>query len=510
MAAIELFQDVMPVEVGLVSLQLVDPPTLEKDGMQATLRLVIWEPPKDGSGEKSIRDIKEQQCIVLPAAWFGDPRLPLYWKAWARHVVEKLKGDVEWLLPHELFPAQRLHPLKREELTTEDAIVEALAAAGSAERRPLVPAPKAIASHPELEAAIAENPDDLARWQVYADFLQERGDPRGELVALEIKAASGDLEAAAAAGRLFGKHEDLFAGPMADYDEQLTLGWKMGFVESARMGLTYEDHESGISGVDLVRTLLTHPSALFLRSLTLGTFNFEGDNDYSQMLEALFERPRPALRSVFVGDTQPDEQEISWTRAGDLSRLSEVARNLKKLKVRAGSMTLGALDLPKLEELVLETGGLSKASFQAVSDAHWPSLERLELWFGSDNYGAECRAEDLADLLGGVRLPKLKKLGLRNAEFTDALMPALASSKLLAQVEELDLSMGILTDRGAETIVANAACFAHLKRLIVDRCFLSGDALARLARLGLELSAGRQQTADEYDGQTHYYVAVGE
>lgn len=508
MGAVEQFQEVMPVQSGLVEIQLADPPTLEKDGLQAVLRLVVWDQPP--SGEKTIRDIKEQQCIVLPAAWLGDARLPVFFRAWVRHAQKKMQDDVEMLLPFDFFPAPRLHPLKNEELTTEDAMVEALASAGTAERRELVPAPPPVATHPELEKAIAEDPADLARWQVYADFLQERGDPRGELIALEVKAASGDLGAASAAGRLFGKHEDRFVGPMGDYDEQLALSWRMGFVETARLSLTYDDREQGISGVELVRTLLSHPSAMFLKELTLGTFDFEGENDYSEMLELLSDRPRPALRKLFVGDTQPDEQEISWTRAGDLSPLSEVAPNLASLKVRAGSMTLGGLELPRLKELVLETGGLSKASFQSVSDADWPELESLEIWFGSDSYGAECKVGDLEALLTGKRLPRLKRLGLRNAEFGDDLASALAGSKLLGQIEELDLSMGILTDKGAQAIAADAPRFAHLKKLVVDRCFLTEAGVAQLSSLGPALSAADQRRPDEGDGQAHYYVAVGE
>src|SRR5262245_23756427 len=37
----------------------------------------------------------------------------------------------------------------------------------------------------EIEAAIAAAPDDPMPCLVYADWLQERGDPRGELIALE-------------------------------------------------------------------------------------------------------------------------------------------------------------------------------------------------------------------------------------------------------------------------------------------------------------------------------------
>lgn len=41
------------------------------------------------------------------------------------------------------------------------------------------PPPAATDTNPEREAAIAENPHDIAAWQVYGDWLQTQDDPRG-------------------------------------------------------------------------------------------------------------------------------------------------------------------------------------------------------------------------------------------------------------------------------------------------------------------------------------------
>ncbi|MBA3541340.1 MAG: TIGR02996 domain-containing protein [Deltaproteobacteria bacterium] len=39
----------------------------------------------------------------------------------------------------------------------------------------------------ELEAEIAKTPDEVAPYLVYADWLQQHGDPRGELIALSVE-----------------------------------------------------------------------------------------------------------------------------------------------------------------------------------------------------------------------------------------------------------------------------------------------------------------------------------
>src|SRR5688572_23115268 len=73
------------------------------------------------------------------------------------------------------------------------------------------------ARNPDLEAAIAASPLDREPYSVFADWLQQQGDPRGELISLQL--AGKDAEADA----LFAKHEDYFLGPLAAhktvYDE---------------------------------------------------------------------------------------------------------------------------------------------------------------------------------------------------------------------------------------------------------------------------------------------------
>lgn len=97
----------------------------------------------------------------------------------------------------------------------------------------------AIASKPSTPsdersfvAWIAEAPDDLARRSVYADWLSERGDPRGELMALQLAGAGSEPAPAAEkrvaallkkhqkawlrsiARNLFGRSEPVFADGM--------------------------------------------------------------------------------------------------------------------------------------------------------------------------------------------------------------------------------------------------------------------------------------------------------
>lgn len=46
--------------------------------------------------------------------------------------------------------------------------------------------------HHPIEAQLRNDPDDLDAWLVYADWLAERGDPRGEVLHLQRRLAHGD------------------------------------------------------------------------------------------------------------------------------------------------------------------------------------------------------------------------------------------------------------------------------------------------------------------------------
>ncbi|MBZ4412373.1 WGR domain-containing protein [Myxococcus faecalis] len=367
-------------------------------------------------------------------------------------------------------------------------------------------------SNPELEAAIQKDPDNVDAYLVYGDWLQAQGDPRGELIALQhaLSKASG-AEATALKKQVSAhikKHKALLLGSMAKgwSDEEITLEWHLGFIRSARLGRKEYDSEFDVG--EGVKTLLTHPSGRFLRSLAVGIVDAsDGENSYEPVLEALQEAPPKGLEHLFLGDFEyPDETEISWSYVNDVSALYKLVPNLRSLRLRGAGADLGDIDLPELREFTIETGGLPLGAVKSIASAKWPKLEKLEVWFGQDSYGAEGGVADIQPILDGKGLSNLKVLGLRNAEFTNDLVKVLPTAKVLPQLEKLDLSMGCLTDEGAKTLAENAAAFKHLKHLDLTENTLTDAGEKLVAKLAGTVAAGNQR---EYDPEYHY-AAVGE
>src|SRR5262249_42612610 len=100
-------------------------------------------------------------------------------------------------------------------------------------------------------------------------------------------------------------------------------------------------------------------------------------------------------------------------------------------------------------------------------------------------------------------------LGLRNSEIADDLPAVLAKSPLMKRIRVLDLSLGTLTDRGAEALLAVPG-IKKLEKLVIHHHFVSPPLLGRLQALGIEVDAGDPQPADVYGNETYRYVAHAE
>jgi uncharacterized protein (TIGR02996 family) len=370
------------------------------------------------------------------------------------------------------------------------------------------------AVNPDLEAAILGDLDGVKGFLAYADWLKGEGDPRAELIELQHSGLNASADKAATVRKQVAKFVQTHAKELlgesleeAVSDETLKLEWHLGYIREAR--LAQVDYDSGADIPELLGELLAHPSARFLKSLTLGMAQFDGENEYHGVLEQLAKAdPAPPLRHLFIGDFEyPDETEISWTKVGDLQPLYKVYPELRELRVRGGEVELGKIALPQLRAFTVETGGLPLKAVKSIVKARWPKLEALEVWFGQDNYGAEGGVQDLKPLLDAEGVPALRKLGLRNAEFTDALCDVLGQAKVVAQLTELDLSMGVMTDKGAEALIRDAKAFKHLKTLDVSENYLTPAGQKQLTQAIPSVMKGNQREPYDEDDR---YTAVGE
>ncbi|MER5421687.1 STM4015 family protein [Streptosporangium roseum] len=218
----------------------------------------------------------------------------------------------------------------------------------------------------------------------------------------------------------------------------------------------------------------------------------------------------PNVRSIMLGDIEPEESEISWIEHGDVTPLLEAFPLLETLHIRGGSgLRLRPVRHGALRTLWFETGGLPGHVVRAVAGSDLPALEELEMWLGVSQYGGDATVADLAPILSGERLPALRRLGLQDSEIQDEIAAAVASAPVVARLEALALSMGTLTDEGAEALLSGQP-LTHLRRLDLHHHYLTGTMVKHVeeafAGTGVEVDLSEQEEPDD----DWRYVAVAE
>jgi uncharacterized protein (TIGR02996 family) len=365
----------------------------------------------------------------------------------------------------------------------------------------------------ELEARILANPDDLSAYLVYGDWLSERGDPRGELIAVQakLKETPGDAALTATEAKLIANNARAWLGDLAGKeDKDLAVKWRLGFLDSVRFGPPVDEY--GASDLDFpsaIGTLMGLPGTAFVRELVVGSKESDDyPTSWQDCIDALAEHgvPKALTRLEF---NRGGFWDISSTELGSLEKLYPHLAGLHELEIEMGSMNLGAIALPALRSLEIVTGGLTAANLESIGTASWPNLERLSLCIGAtDNeYGCDVQLEDAMKLLGRGCFGRVRHLGLANTNLADRIAAALPETKILAQLETLDLSRGTFGDDGARAIIDNAAAFRHLKKIDLTHNFVSDAIAAELAKIGPEVVLDLPEQADDDD---YRYVQISE
>jgi hypothetical protein len=304
------------------------------------------------------------------------------------------------------------------------------------------------------------------------------------------------------------EHATSFAGlPIQDY----TTGTALTKDTAWRVRV---DFEPEVPWGDLFESFLDESGARSVRALVVGNWGEVSTGDSSaEVVEALVAaRERlPDLEAIFFGDIVMEESEISWIQQSDLSPIFSAYPRLVHFRVRGGNqLSLGTLKLAALRTLVVESGGLDASIVRQVAAADLPKLEHLELWLGTDEYGATWQMEDLRPILDGKTFPALKTLALRDSQVADGVALELVKSPILERIAVLDLSLGALSDEGGNALYACPAV-KRLARLDLHRSYLSAAVASKLGTLGIGVDVSDQQEETVFnDGSKHRFVSVGE
>jgi len=350
-----------------------------------------------------------------------------------------------------------------------------------------VATPRAV--HLELEAAIRNNPDDPGAYLVYGDWLQARGDPRGELIALQHQRslAPDDRKLLRAEAECFKKHGGYLMPPLLGEMLQLPrrkggvpgsrceANWHWGFLEQVRLARS-SPQQPEIE--EIAPQLLTHPSAQFLRCFRVGPLGKLDRFDYRPIIAQLAKTAPAHLEEVVLADLDPAYFDIAYSQLGDVCALFGLPA-LKRLTL-CGTLHLGAaVEHSSLRELRIVGWDVSSRTLGRLLKARLPCLERLEV----SSPALSPPKRELAAFAKAETLTRLRELALRQTTNTAEVLATLARSTWMKQLESLDMRERDLSDGDVESLLSHAKYLKHLKVLDLSGNRFGPEAAERLRGL---------------------------
>ncbi|MCA9175069.1 MAG: TIGR02996 domain-containing protein [Planctomycetales bacterium] len=396
----------------------------------------------------------------------------------------------------------------------------------------------------EFERAILAAPESIEPYAVYADWLIEQGDPRGDLISCQLDLERTDLDRSQRAelklreAELLHRHSEQWLGELAPHfapvrPEEVdqwgmnsrpfvTHQWRRGFLDK----LTIE-----ALTVRLCHALADSRETRFVRDLhvtsTAYNLGIEDDDEPArrgprpsprsyecEWLELLEAPMLGNLRRFQMGDSEGDPPERGWcdnhTRVPDLEKLIGKMGQIEELQLICKGYDAHALfaltNLSKLRVLRMYALGEPNArgdQFEIPLGilAENRSLHELTHLQLHPHYSDDRSFIPLAQVEAVFRstnLPELTHLQLRMSDMGDAGIEVLIRSGLLERLRSLDLRIGLVTDEGAK-MLANHPPTANLEWLDLSRNLVTKQGLEAVRKTGVRAIAEQTLTHSEVD-----------
>lgn len=264
---------------------------------------------------------------------------------------------------------------------------------------------------------------------------------------------------------------------------------------------TYEESDEGGFGPETLLNKILEDSELpVLKNIVIGYWGECFDEDPQQIIDGIIANKEKFahIESLFIGDMDYEECEVSWIMQGNYAGLLAALPELKELKIKGSTeLVIGeGIKHDKLQSLEIICGGLGLDVIQDIAEADLPALKRMILYLGVDDYGLTAGIDDIKALIDKSHFPALTHLGLVDSEMQDELAAMILDADILPQLEILDLSYGVLTDQGGESLLAGKDKLSGLKKLEINYHYMSDKVVKQLEELPFTVCISDTQDSD--------------
>lgn len=402
---------------------------------------------------------------------------------------------------------------------------------------------------PELDehlAAIARAPSDVEKRQVFGDWLQSKGHPWGELIALNHAAATAPnaskrAEFEKAVTQLIQKSGSAFLGDLARAGRPTRFEWNYGFLEEAVVASPTDK----LVLKERLQTLLGLPVGRLLRKLTLHAqpLKFVPHQDWDTSTDdivqpwkdvlPLLAKAPATLKALALGEPPPNSAS-GYVAKPDFAALAKALPALESLEVQCSGSDngLGKIEFPELKNLEIRLANADPQDLESIQKARLPKLERLTVWLGGfsnctlddviapaewdednedasrypDTYQASVleeleiydiesnlNAQSITAFVNSTFPATLKHLGLNSAPIGPDALDALCKAPVVKQLESLAIEGGTLGDSAVDVLLKNKDRLAHLKEISLARNTLPKPAATKIEGELKNVKCGKQR-----------------
>ncbi len=266
--------------------------------------------------------------------------------------------------------------------------------------------------------------------------------------------------------------------------------------------ISYEEYEDGEGAEELLERILKDPDLPELKKLVIGNWGDAWEDSCQEIIDGIVKNADrfSNIESIFIGDMDYEDCEVSWIIQGDYSKLWGAMPQLKELTVKGSNdLEFGNIDHQNLESLTVICGGLPVSVIESIQKAKLPKLKKLMLYIGVDDYGFDGDVDTIKDLLAKSDFPELTYLGITDSEIQDEVVEAVLDCKYMGQISTLDLSMGSLTDKGGKLLLEKIPTWKNIKKLDLHYHYMSDEMEQKLEALPIEVdvSEGNEPVDDK-------------
>ncbi len=408
----------------------------------------------------------------------------------------------------------------------------------------------AVSQAEAFERALTNDPDDVAGWCAYADYLSEHGDPRGEFMQVQLALENESLPPAerqnlkTREAELLKKHERDWLGPLAAFIlDAESVPFFNGREQSKRTPVGHRFARGWLSRLEFhrltvgqARAFANVPHARLLRELAVEEVESEAPAGRQERYIDSYYEPGPdvpadidpyddpglhalcrcphlgSLRVFRLGEevVRLDNNEeyynchISGRLAYHLVKQMPNLEELYLLSHRVDANKIFPLPLPNLRILQL----YHSHSYPLDKLAANPSLTNLTTLlchphapeFDEEESGAFIRLPHLRAICLSPHLKRLTNLQLRLTDFGDKGTKELVDSGILERLKVLDLQGGCMTDEGAK-LLAGCADLKNLEFLNLRRNALTDAGEKAITATGVkaDLSSQHGTTSGKFE-----------